>query len=131
MNWKAPVAGLLVESEVAAEGTLGVDGSFEEVGVFDVVEVLVGEEEGIGGEVFGGEPREYIFGGIDEEGSGVGLEDVGIGGDKTAGVGEELHGGLELWRQVTATKGPCRVGREGAFWRYERAGNRGGGGDGQ
>ena len=52
VDGQAPGLCLLVQDQVTREGGKGVDGTVEEVGVFHVVKVLVGEEEVVGEEVF-------------------------------------------------------------------------------
>ena len=85
-----------LEGEVGGVGGEGDDGTGVGVGdgggVEDVVEVLVGEQEGVEFDVLGGEPDGHAFGGIDGDGLVGEAEKPAVGlGDSAGKMGQCEH----------------------------------------
>lgn len=88
---ESPFAGALIQDEVGIVVRVAVFFGSNNVGVLDVVKMLVGEEEVIGDEVFTTDEVIDAFGSIEDENSRFCLNKVAVRLNGAAGVGDDFH----------------------------------------
>lgn len=92
---QSPSCGFLGEGQIGAHGGEGVNGGThlsQFGGIFDVIEMMVGEEQGEWGQAGGANLFCHSFRGIDDDETLGGFQKVAIGGDRASGVSEWDHG---------------------------------------
>ena len=95
LDGEAPTAGGHVEDQVGVPLGEGVDGSAHPGqfgGVLDVIKVLVGQEQGDGGEPAGANDLRDALRGVDDEEALVGFQKIAVGGDGASGEDAGSHG---------------------------------------